>query len=228
MDFSENLIEIKEKMKHITTLIPPRNNNSKKRRALFLDRDGVIIEDRHYLFEPEKVVLTKSCIQLLKEAYLNHWLIFIITNQSGISRKLFNWKDYEAVNKKMLSLINNDNLISAIYANGYSPESEKQDWRKPNKNMITYASQEYNVDLSKSILIGDRESDIIAGVRAGVKTVFHVLTGHGKKERKQISDNTKKAENESSHTYQIEKKRSEIILLKDLSEFPKERFLNQN
>ena len=82
-------------------------------------------------------------------------------------------------------------VITAIYANGEGPNELNADksWRKPNPNMILKASQDFNIDLSQSFLVGDRLSDIQAGHKAGLKNLVHILTGHGYDERKQVMAN---------------------------------------
>ena len=86
----------------------------------------------------------------------------------------------------MLSIMKNKDSINAIYANGENSDdfSKNKSWRKPNPNMILRAAKDFNLELSKSFLIGDRLSDISSGERAGIKNIFHVLTGHGIKREK--------------------------------------------
>lgn len=157
----------------------------KPKKAIFYDRDGVLIEDKHYIKDPKDVFLLNGANDILYKSKKLGYVNIIITNQSGISRKLFTWKDYEEVTKKMLSIIEGKNIIDAIYANGEGPHDFKKDksWRKPNPNMIFKATKDFNLDLSKSILIGDRLSDITSGVRAGINNLYHVLSGHGSNER---------------------------------------------
>ena len=156
---------------------------SRKRSGLFLDRDGVIIKDIHYIKDPKNVILEKGALKLIKHANKLGWLIIIITNQSGISRGYFGWEEYYLVTKKIISLLGTPNPISAIYANGLGPDASLDSWRKPSPKMINFAAEDLYIDLSKSILIGDRLSDIKSGYNAGVKTLIHTQSGHGKKER---------------------------------------------
>ena len=166
-------------------------------KAIFFDRDGVLIKDMHYIKESKYVSLMKGAKEIL--SYTNNlgYLNIIITNQSGISRNFFTWEDYERVTYRMLKMINMPNSITAIYANGEGPNelNSAESWRKPNPNMLIKASQDFNIDLSKSFIIGDRLSDMQAGHKAGLKNLVHVLTGHGKDERKQVIDNYCKLNN---------------------------------
>ncbi|WP_115071218.1 HAD-IIIA family hydrolase [Synechococcus sp. UW179B] len=151
--------------------------------ALFLDRDGVLIEDRHYLCDPTEVSLCPGSKDLVEAAHKKNWAIVVITNQSGIARGYFDWSDYERVTDRLLTLLGASASIAGIYANGHGPEASAGSWRKPSPAMLLEACRDLNLDLKKSILVGDRLSDLEAGTRAGVQTLIHVLTGHGPSER---------------------------------------------
>ena len=154
--------------------------------ALFLDRDGVIIEDKHYLREPKQVELIAGAKEILEFYKKRGWSLVIVTNQSGIERGFFDWSDYEKVTNKMLELLEKGAWPTSIYANSHGPNAPATSWRKPSPGMIQAAAEELNLNLEKSILIGDRLSDMKAGASAGVKTLVHVGTGHGEKERAQV------------------------------------------
>ena len=218
--FSNGLMRIQkvDEKKHIIFLKNHKKNKEEKQRkkAIFFDRDGVLINDAHYIKDIKNVCLLKGVTQLL--SYTNNlgYLNIIITNQSGISRNFFSWEDYEKVTKRMLEIINLPNTINAIYANGEGPKEliSCKSWRKPNPNMIIKASEDFNIDLSKSILIGDRLSDIQSGEKAGLNNLVHVLTGHGHSERQKVIEN-----------YYQANKSLNLILIDDLSYLLKEEFL---
>ena len=87
--------------------------------AIFLDRDGVIIKDMHYLSNPEKVILELGIKNLMKFA-LDNWIpVFVVTNQSGIARNKFSWNDYFNVTNRMLEIIGSPNPILGIYSNSH-------------------------------------------------------------------------------------------------------------
>jgi len=151
--------------------------------ALFLDRDGVLIEDRHHLCDPDQVDLCPGALSLLNHTSQQGWPVVVITNQSGIARGHFDWDDYERVTDRLLALLTSNAPIAAIYANGHGPDALSSSWRKPSPAMLLTASQELNLDLSSSLLIGDRLSDLEAGARAGLSWLVHVLRGHGVNER---------------------------------------------
>ena len=103
----------------------------------------------------------------------------LITNQSGIARGLFQWRHFEMVNDRMQQLLGSDAPLAAIYANGHGPDAPANSWRKPSPQMLLQAATALNLDLQRSLLIGDRLSDLQAGAAAGVAMLFHVLSGHG-------------------------------------------------
>lgn len=153
--------------------------------VVFLDRDGVLIQDKNHIRDPLQVELCEGVIQLLEYIHSINWRSVIVTNQSGISRGYFSWENYQKVTNRLLEIIDNDKLISAIYANGYKFNSQSS-WRKPNAGMLIQASKDINIDLQRSIIVGDRFTDLQAGQKAGLNKFVHVLTGHGLKERKKF------------------------------------------
>ena len=98
----------------------------KKSPVLFLDRDGVIIEDCHYIKDPEKVRLCIGAKKLIRFAFKKNIPIIIITNQSGISKNKLSWEDYYSVTKVMIEKLGNPNPITAIYANSYINDTPKE------------------------------------------------------------------------------------------------------
>ena len=156
------IVKIKDKKKHVIFFKKEDNitvnSNNQKRKAFFFDRDGVLIKDTHYIKKPQDVSLLNGVDDFLNKTKKLGYLNIIITNQSGISRKLFSWEDYEKVTKRMLTMMKNKDSINAIYANGEnsSDSLKNTSWRKPNPNMILRAAKDFNLELSKSFLIGDR------------------------------------------------------------------------
>lgn len=193
--------------------------NKNEMPALYLDRDGVIIEDLNFVRDPKDVYLCDGIKSLLKTAFEYNWHIVIVTNQSGISRKIFTWEEFDTVNRRMIELLGLPSLISGIYANGYKDFSNSKNWRKPLPGMILASAKELKINLSKSILIGDRLSDLKAGADAGISKLVHVLTGHGKNERQLIY----KSINKSGKFVQKDIK-CDIQLLKNLNSFPLDFF----
>ena len=161
-------------------------SEKKGRIGFFMDRDGVLIKDKHFISNPEDVFLEDGIIGLLNYLYFLKIPVIIITNQSGISRRLLTWNEFEEVNERMLNLIGEKNPIVGIFANGLLPNSSIETWRKPSPQMIKIATTIFNIDLQNSFLIGDRLTDLKAGLNAGIKNLIHVRTGHGEKEIKEV------------------------------------------
>jgi D-glycero-D-manno-heptose 1,7-bisphosphate phosphatase len=159
----------------------------KPRPALFLDRDGVLIEDRHYLCKPEEVSLCLGAYMLLVQAASRQCPVVVVTNQSGIFRGIFDWDAYRDVTNRMLEILGAAAPLAALYANGHGPDAAPSSWRKPSPAMLIEAAADLNLDLSRSLLIGDRLTDLKAGAAAGLKHLTHVLTGHGQKERSSVT-----------------------------------------
>lgn len=180
--------------------------------ALFLDRDGVLIEDRHHLCDPDQVELCSGTLSLVNHASQQGWPVVVITNQSGIARGYFTWNVYEQVTDRLLALLGPNAPIAAIYANGHGPDAPCTSWRKPSPAMLLAASQELNLDLSRSLLIGDRLSDLQAGGRAGLPWLVHVLSGHGVEERAAV-EQWGAGTSSDNHS-------CELTLLNSLLEFP--------
>lgn len=111
----------------------------------------------------------------------------VVTNQSGIGRGFFDWSAYERVTDQLLELLGPTAPLAGIYANSHGPDAPQASWRKPSPAMLLEAARELNLDLRRSILVGDRLSDLEAGAQAGLRTLAHVLTGHGHNERPGIT-----------------------------------------
>tara|TARA_Y100000739_G_C20449613_1_gene391646 strand:+ start:110 stop:766 length:657 start_codon:yes stop_codon:yes gene_type:complete len=206
----QNIKKINSKYENL--IIYPREFsevNQKLISAAFFDRDGVIIEDCHYIKSPEDVKLCPGAKKLLRDFYDNKICVIIITNQSGITKKILTWEDYEAVNNRMIKLLGEPNPINAIYGNSYISDKPSYNWRKPNPSMIFQAANDLKLNLNNSILIGDRLTDMIAGQRAKIPKIYHVLTGHGERERAEILKLKNKKE-----THNL----GELLLIENLKE----------
>ena len=142
-------------------------------KAIFLDRDGTLIDFVPYLRHTERVKLKKDVVKRAKFFQDMGYLIVIITNQSGISRGLLTLEDYEQVNARMLSLLKEEGLrVDAVYHCDSSDDSNER--RKPNPGMLWEASKELDIDLENSVMVGDRDIDIECGERAGCGYCFLV------------------------------------------------------
>jgi D-glycero-D-manno-heptose 1,7-bisphosphate phosphatase len=141
-------------------------------RAVFLDRDGTINVDHGYIKSPEQFMFLPNAVSGLRRFSELGFLLIIVSNQSGIGRGLYSLNDYYQVTERMITLLKDEEIvIHDIFFCPHSPES-RCPCRKPSPQMILDAVSKWNVDVSSSFLIGDKESDIQAGLRVGLKTML--------------------------------------------------------
>jgi D-glycero-D-manno-heptose 1,7-bisphosphate phosphatase len=142
--------------------------------AVFIDRDGTIMEDCDYCSNPKDVRIFPGVPEALLRLKSKGFKLIIITNQSGIGRGLFTVEQYRAVEGEVLRQLG-DGLIDATY---FCPDvpGQHSSCRKPAPGMIVEATREHQIDLFGSFLIGDKEIDIECGHHAGVRTI-RVKTG---------------------------------------------------
>ena len=142
--------------------------------AVFIDRDGTIMEDCVYCSDPKNIKIFPGVPEALRRLKSNGFKLIIITNQSGIGRGLFTVDQYRAVEAELLRQLG-DGLIDATY---FCPDVPGQNstCRKPAPGMVIEATREYQIDLSRSFLIGDNEIDVECAHNAGVRAL-RVQTG---------------------------------------------------
>lgn len=145
------------------------------RPALFLDRDGVINVDRAYVSKQEDFEFVDGIFELCRRAKQLGYLIFVVTNQAGIGRGYYTEQDFLTLSDWMCGVFSAQGVvIDKVYFCPSHPEhgvgEHKVDspYRKPGPGMILQAAEEFGVDLARSVLVGDKETDIQAGVAAGV------------------------------------------------------------
>ncbi len=161
---------------------------SKFRGAVFLDRDGVIIEDVNYISSISDIKLVKGIKKSLEYFTGLGVKIVVVTNQSGISREFFDWNKYEQITDKLIEYLGSKVMITAIYANGYKDQLSSKGWRKPEPGMLIDAANQLKIDLTRSILIGDRLSDMKAATRANIKHIFYLPGANQCEMRESISE----------------------------------------
>ena len=157
-------------------------------KGIFLDRDGVINIDYGYVHKVQDFDFVSGIFDLTREAINKGYLIFVITNQAGIGRGFYSLEDFNLLTSWMCNEFFSEGIIlTKVYCSPYHPThgrgNYKQDHesRKPNPGMINQAAEEFHVDLSESILIGDKLTDIQAGKNAGVGTNILYLGNDGVK-----------------------------------------------
>lgn len=155
-----------------------------KSRALLLDRDGVINKEVGYLHRIQDFEFIPGVIETCRAYQAAGYLLIIITNQAGIARGYYTKRDFHVLNNWMLKQFEECGVrVDKVFFSPFHPEGKgqyKQDsfCRKPNPGLILQAQREYNLDLSVSILVGDKESDIEAGIAAKVGTCILVRSGY--------------------------------------------------
>lgn len=143
-------------------------------KAVFLDRDGVINNeyDNNYIFRPEDIVLNPGIPELLYHLKQRGYLLIVISNQGGISKGIYTQEDVEKTNARIEQLLANHNIkFDEIYYCTHYQETEKCICRKPGTLMIEKAISRFNIDHQVSYFIGDRETDMEAGKKSGLKTI---------------------------------------------------------
>lgn len=145
------------------------------RRAVFLDRDGTLIEEVDYCNDPGRVRVFPGAVGALQRLRHAGWLTVVVTNQSGLSRGKISPEQYAAVNAEFLRQLPGG--IDAVYFCADHPEKPTPR-RKPGTGMLEEAAREHGIDLSRSWMIGDKAIDVECGRRAGCRTIL-VRTGYG-------------------------------------------------
>jgi len=145
-------------------------------RAVFLDRDGTLMEEVHYCGDPAGVKVYEGVSGALRDLKAAGFRTVVITNQSGIGRGLITEAQYRAVEAEFLRQAG-EGLIDATY---YCPDAPgvPSTRRKPEPGMLLEAAADWGIDLAESYLIGDKSADIECGRRAGTRTI-QVRTGYG-------------------------------------------------
>lgn len=155
-------------------------------KALFLDRDGTINFEKHYVYKKEDFVFIPGVIDLIRHFSESGYLIFIITNQSGIARGFYSEKDYFQLTEWMLNQFELHGIkITKVYHCPHHPEiTGPCNCRKPKPGMILQAIKEFNVNPATSALIGDKKSDILAGENAGIGETHFINEFIGNQEKR--------------------------------------------
>ena len=147
--------------------------NCSMKKAIFLDRDGIINQDYSYVYKKEDFKFVEGVFETLRHFMKSGYLLFIVTNQSGIGRGYYGEDDFEKLTAWMLEeLFCRDIKIMKVYHCPHKPEDNCV-CRKPNTAMFTKAKEEFGIDMKNSWMIGDKMSDIQAGKNAGIgSTIF--------------------------------------------------------
>ncbi|MBM4225845.1 MAG: HAD family hydrolase [Gammaproteobacteria bacterium] len=152
-----------------------------KRKAAFLDRDGVINVDSGYVGRWEDFKFTPNAISLLQGLRKQGYLLIVVTNQSGIARGMFTQHEYEVLTARYVAALADEGIdITAVYHCPHHPNGLIAEYtricecRKPKPGMILQAIRDHDIDPALSILIGDSERDLEAGRAAGIGRVERI------------------------------------------------------
>ena len=163
-------------------------------KAIFLDRDGTINIEKDYIYKCEDLVFEEGSVEALKTFKNLGYILIVVSNQSGIARGYFTEEDLKAFNDNMNEKLKEESVeIIEFYCCPHHPDGLAEykkvcDCRKPNNKMLEDAIKKYNIDREKSYMIGDKVSDIGAGLKSKLKTVL-VKTGYGLKDMEKIDKN---------------------------------------
>jgi D-glycero-D-manno-heptose 1,7-bisphosphate phosphatase len=151
------------------------------RRALFLDRDGVINVDHGYVHRPEEFEFVGGIFELVAAANRAGYLVVVVTNQAGIGRGYYSEAQFHELTHWMRDrFAEHGGQIDGVYFCPYHPEHgigeyrRESEFRKPAPGMLLQAQSELGIDMGQSIFIGDKPSDMAAGRAAGVGTLFYL------------------------------------------------------
>jgi D-glycero-D-manno-heptose 1,7-bisphosphate phosphatase len=148
------------------------------KKAVFLDRDGVINKEKNYLYKIEDFEFIDGVFTSLKYLKNKGYLLFIITNQSGIARSYYSLEDFEKLSLWMLGEFKKNHInISQVELCPHGPDDDC-DCRKPKIGMIEKILDNHDIDLENSWLIGDKSSDIQCAINANIKNTIQVKSGH--------------------------------------------------
>lgn len=159
--------------------------------CIFLDRDGVVVEDAHYLSRLEDIAIIPGAAAFIRHANRQGWLCGLVTNQAGIGKGVFDWNAFAAVQDEIERRLALEGAVfDFVVACPFHDEAVRQEyrqeahpWRKPRDGMLRAVMAHYSISVDRSVMAGDRLSDLQAGAAAGVNRLAHVMTGHGGRER---------------------------------------------
>ena len=157
-----------------------------RRTALFLDRDGVVVDEVHHLRDAQDVRLVVGAAAVIAQANRRGFAVVLVTNQAGIGRGIFEWPEFARVQERIVAdLAAAGASLDAVYAcphhaKGRAPyDHPNHPARKPNPGMLKRAIEALCLDAGTSWIVGDRASDLESGRAAGLSGGLHVLTGYG-------------------------------------------------
>lgn len=156
-------------------------------RAVFLDRDGTLVEERGYLTTPDDVALlpgAAAAVRALREA---GWKVFVVSNQAAVAKGLITEEELGGIHLRLAALLAAEGArLDGLYWCPHHPEGTVPEYaqecgcRKPRPGLLEQAAREHGLELSRCVTVGDSARDVEAGRAAGTRTVL-VRTGHGRR-----------------------------------------------
>jgi D-glycero-D-manno-heptose 1,7-bisphosphate phosphatase len=157
--------------------------------CLFLDRDGVVVEETNYLHRLNDLRVIPGVAAAIARANRSGVPVILVTNQSGIGRGYYGWREFQIIQDELSKLLlteqaHFDLVLACAYHKDGLPDFALADhpWRKPNPGMLLQAQQLTGLDLSRSFIVGDNRTDLQAGRAADLHSGALVMTGHGRRE----------------------------------------------
>ncbi|WP_462324502.1 D-glycero-alpha-D-manno-heptose-1,7-bisphosphate 7-phosphatase [Desulfoplanes sp.] len=172
-------------MHPITASPPSKTTMARPVPTVLLDRDGTLIQECHYLSDPEKVALIPGVAEPMRRLGAHNVRFFLVTNQSGIGRGYFSLADYHAVQVRLRTLLRNQGITLAGEAFCPHAPEESCRCRKPGTGLWEELRSRYHLEPNHCVMIGDKRADIAFGLNASLYTIL-VLTGHGRDEAKTL------------------------------------------
>lgn len=165
--------------------------NKQRKPAVFLDRDGVLAEEKSYITTVENLNIFPYAAECVRKIHEKGYYAIVITNQSGVARGLFTEEELKEMNDYLMRQTG----VDAVYYCPHHPEGKVEKFRKvcrcrkPETGMFETACREFEIDMENSYMVGDRAGDILAGQNAGIKTIL-VESGYGtaRLEREVVAD----------------------------------------
>lgn len=161
------------------------------RRAVFLDRDGTLIEDGIYVSDPDRVVLLPGVVDALRQLRDAGFALVVVTNQSGIARGLYNERDYHAVAERLDALLAEAGspVDETMYCPHHPDFGSPCECRKPATGMYRRAAAKLGLDMADSYYVGDKVTDVTPSLELGGIGVL-VRTGHGEDHAPHVPEGT--------------------------------------
>lgn len=160
----------------------------KMRKAIFLDRDGVLMEDMGYIGDPDRVRLYPFVVPALKKV-TGQYELFIVTNQEGVGKGLISLEEAQSVNRRVVELLEEAGIpVGKLYCCPHQA-ADGCDCRKPSPRFFMEAAREFDLDIPSSWMVGDHPSDVQFAVNAGARGIY-VLTGHGRQHMEELEPGT--------------------------------------